>query len=250
MLLEGKTAVVTGGASGIGLACATAFAENGAAGVLMADINEEKGQEEAELLRSRKNCDVRYVHTDVSDEASVKRMADVAMEAWGRVDILINNASICPVVSWDEITKENWDRVIGINLTGMFLCTKEIVQWMRRQQSGRIIFMTSTGALDGSHIAHVAYGVSKAGVIALMKSTAKEFAQDNILVSAVMPGPTDTELSRGFTASQREKFVNGTLLKRYGQPSEIAEAVLFMSGPGASFITGTTLQVSGGEILV
>lgn len=176
-------------------------------------------------------------------------MVDYAIESWGHIDILINNAAICPVMKWQDISKDNWDRVININLTGMFLCTKEVVKHMCMQKDGRIIFIASTSALAGSKVAHPAYGASKAGVIAFMKSVAKEFSKDGINTTAILPGPVETGISERFSEEIRNKIANSTLLKRYGKPSEIAEAVLFLCSAGASFITGTTLQVSGGEIL-
>ena len=248
-MFSGRVAIITGGASGIGLACATGFANNGALGVIIADIDDEGGEKEAKKLKNKTKCDVRYINTDVSNEESVKKMVNNTVETWERIDILVNNAGVCPRISWNEATKESWDKIIGINLTGMFLCTKEVAPYMQKRKNGRIIFVSSTAAMDGSHIAHVAYGVTKAGALALMKSTAKEFAKDNILATAIMPGPIETAISASFTESQRKNMANATLLKRYGKSNELAEAVMFLAGPGATYITGTTLQVSGGEFL-
>lgn len=249
MSFTGKTIVITGAASGIGLACARAFGENGAKGVLIADVNEKEGLFQAEKLKKDTGCDVRFIKTDISNESDVAAMAALAVGAWGKVDILVNNASICPLTAWDGLTKENWERVIAINLTGTFLCTKAVAATMRKEHSGAILFISSTAAIDGSHIAHPAYGVTKAGILAFMKSVAKEFSGDGIRVNAIMPGPVETDLSAHFSEKQRENFAQHTLLKRYGKPSEVANAVLFLCGGDASFITGATLQVSGGEIL-
>ena len=247
--LDGKVAIVTGGASGIGLACVSGFAENRALGVLMADVNGESGNNEAQMIASATGCDVRFLQTDISDEEQVEKMVDYVVETWGRVDILINNAGICPVIKWEDITKTNWNRVIDVNLTGTFLCTMKVIPHMQKRRDGRIIFVSSTSALVGSVIAHPAYGVSKAGVNAFMKSIAKEFSSDGILTSAVLPGPIDTGISRSFSDEQREGMIDGTLLKRYASPQEIADVIIFLCGAGASFITGTTIQVSGGTIL-
>ena len=246
---DGKVAIVTGGASGIGLACAKSFANKNALGVLLVDVNESLGIREADVLKSETGCDIRFAHTDISSEEQVSKMVDYAVETWGHIDILVNNAGICPVIEWEGVTRENWDRIIGINLTGPFLCTMKVLPHMRKQHDGRIIFVSSTSAMVGSVIAHPAYGVSKAGEIAFMKSIAKEFSEDGILTSAVMPGPTDTGISREFTNEQRKGMADSCLLKRYAAPREVAETIVFLCGPGATFITGTTIQVSGGTIL-
>ena len=247
MSFEGKTVIVTGGASGIGLSCAEGFAEKGA-NVIIADID-SKGEEAASHISDDTSSDVCFVSTDVSSEAEVNVMVRFAMNRYGRIDLLINNAGICPYMKWDELTLENWRRVIDVNLTGMFLCTKEIAPFMKKQKNGRMVFISSTGALVGSHVAHPAYGASKAGVISLMKSCAKEFGPDGILVNAVMPGPIETGISSSFTEEMRKKLSGGTILKRYGKPRDVANAVMFLCSDEAEFITGATLQVSGGEIL-
>ncbi len=120
---------------------------------------------------------------------------------------------------------------------------------MKEKRSGKILFISSTAALDGSHIAHVAYGVTKAGALALMKSTAKEFATYNVSSVAILPGTIDTAINQSFTEQQREKMADSNLMKRRGGAEEVAAAVLFLTGPDATFITGASLQVSGGEIL-
>jgi len=247
--VDGKVAIVTGGASGIGLACVLSFASNGATGVLMADVNDELGNREAQKINAATNCDVQYMQTDVSSEEQVENMVNYAMETWGHIDILINNAGICPVVKWEDITKKNWDHIMDVNLNGMFLCTMKVTPHMRKQHGGRIIFVSSTSALVGSNIAHPAYGASKAAGLAFMKSVAKEFAADGILTSAILPGPIETGISRSFTEEQRADMAKTCLLKRYAAPSEIADVIVFLCGPGGSFITGTSIQVSGGALL-
>lgn len=248
-MFSGKVAIVTGAAGGIGYACAHGYAKNGCRGVVIVDVQQEKGEEAARRLREETGADVLFIQTDVSDEASVHAMVQTTIERWGRIDILVNNASICPVVSWDDATKESWDKILRINLTGMYLCTKEVGVYMKKQQEGKFLFITSTASLDGSHVAHPAYGVTKAGAVNLMKAVAKEFAPFHVTSNCVMCGPVHTPLSDSFTPEIRAHFADGNLLKRAGEPDEIAEAVMFVTGPKNTFMCGAVVQVSGGEII-
>jgi 3-oxoacyl-[acyl-carrier protein] reductase len=245
----GLAAIVTGGASGIGQATAGLLAARGATGVVVADADEQRGRETVGTIRARTGCDVRLVRVDVSREDQVAAMVKETVAAFGRIDVLVNNASICPVAEWDDASVEDWNRVLAVNLTGMYLCTRAVVPHMRKARSGRIVFVASTAALQGSFIAHPAYGASKAGCISLMKSVAKSFAAEGILANAVVPGPIDTPLSAGFTDEQRRAFAEATLLKRYGKAEEVAEAIAFLASPRSGYITGSTVHVSGGQVL-
>jgi 3-oxoacyl-[acyl-carrier protein] reductase len=239
MKLKNQIAIVTGGGSGIGKAVVERFLQAGAKGVVIADLH----------LPKTKQKNVLSVQTDVSDPASVGRMVNTAIKKFGRIDILVNNAGICPVVAWDQTTVENWNLVLEVNLTGSFICTKAVIPIMKRQKYGRIIFVSSTAADVGSLIAHVAYGVSKAGVIALMKSVAKGFARYGITANAVSPGTIDTPLTNNFDRKIQKGFINNWVLKRQGQPAEVADAVLYLVSGRSTYITGQVLNVDGSFLL-
>ena len=187
---------------------------------------------------------------DVSDSDAVGRFVSDVHERFGRIDILVNNAGIAPVVPWSEVTEENWHRVLDVNLNGAFHCTRAVWNHMRDRQYGRIVNISSVGAFLGSVSAHPAYGVSKAGLIALTKSLAKEGASDGILVNAIAPGSIDTPMLESFGPEARVKYAEAALLKRQGTPKELAETVVFLVSPASSYITGATLHVNGGALLV
>ena len=249
MKLTGRAAIITGGASGIGRSVADGFAEAGAAGIVIADVNEEAAEEAAEQLGKAHRVPALAVRTDVSSPESVEEMVRRAIDQFGRIDILVNSAGICPVVVWDETTIEDWNRVLAVNLTGMFLCTKAVIPIMREQEYGRIVYVSSVAASVGSLVAHVAYGASKAGVIALMKSVAKGFADSGITANAVSPGTIDTPLTKSFGAGIQDAFRKNGVMKRQGDPKEVADAVLYLVSDRATYVTGATLDVDGGFAL-
>jgi len=236
MELKNQVAIITGGGSGIGKAVAARCLQAGARGIVIADLH----------LPKTKQRNILPVRTDVSDPVSVAQMVKTAMKTFGRIDILVNNAGICPVVPWDKTTVENWNQVLDINLTGSFLCTKAVLPIMKRQRYGRVVFISSTAAEVGSLVAHVAYGVSKAGVIALMKSMAKGFARFGITANAVSPGTIDTPLTKTFNRKIQKGFIDNCVLKRQGKPREVAEAILYLVAGRSSYTTGHVLNVDGG----
>lgn len=246
MDLSGKTAIITGASSGIGAAVVETFAAAGAEGICLADLDANGASEVA----ARVDCKTLVIETDVSDSSSVKAMTEQVIDRFGHIDILVNNAGIAPVVRWPEVTEENWRHVLDINLNGAFLCLLNVVDHMKSQKWGRIINISSVGAFKGSITAHPAYGVSKAGLIAMTKSAAKELAEFGILVNAVSPGSIDTPLTQNnFTQQERTTFIEDSVLKRHGTASEIADAVLFLSSERSTYITGATLHVNGGSLL-
>ena len=240
--LQGQVALVTGGTSGIGRAVVELFLEAGMAGLAVIDVSE------CDL--SGRDSDVMVGQFDVSDSDAVGRFVSDVHERFGRIDILVNNAGIAPVVPWSEVTEENWQRVLDVNLNGAFHCTRAVWNHMRDRQYGRIVNISSVGAFLGSVSAHPAYGVSKAGLIALTKSLAKEGASDGILVNAIAPGSIDTPMLESFGPEARVKYAEAALLKRQGTPKELAETVVFLVSPASSYITGATLHVNGGALLV
>ena len=241
-LLEGQVAIVTGAATGIGRAVAELLIESGVAGLGVADVAEcEFSDQPVEVLVGR---------IDVAEADAVEGFVSEVHDRFGRIDILINNAGIAPVVPWSEVTESNWRRVLDVNLNGAFHCTKAAWPHMLNQQHGRIVNISSVGAFLGSVSAHPAYGVSKAGLIALTKSLAKEGAAEGILVNAIAPGSIDTPMLESLGPEARVKYAEAALLKRQGTPRELAESVVFLVSPAASYITGATLHVNGGVLLV
>tara|TARA_B110000014_G_scaffold226407_1_gene185666 strand:- start:310 stop:1050 length:741 start_codon:yes stop_codon:yes gene_type:complete len=240
--LQGQVAVVTGGASGIGRAVVELFLEAGVAGLGVIDI--------AECDLSGMDVDVVTGQFDVSDSDAVGGFVSDVHDRFGRIDILVNNAGIAPLVPWSEVTEENWQRVLDVNLNGAFHCTRSVWNHMRDRQYGRIVNISSIGAFLGSVRAHPAYGVSKAGLIALTKSLAKEGAADGILVNAIAPGSIDTPMLESFGPEARAKYAEVALLKRQATPKELAETIVFLVSPASSYITGATLHVNGGALLV
>ena len=250
MDVSGRVAIVTGAASGIGRAVAEVLAEAGAAGVVVADVDVAGGVETRERVEADSPTQVLVVETDVGDEDQVNAMVEETVAHFGRVDILVNNAGICPMVPWDKTTLASWNRILQVNLTGAYLCSRAVLPHMRQQQFGRLVFISSVGAFVGSVTGHVAYGASKAGMIALMKVVAKEFAAHGILANAIAPGSIDTPITDSFGPEAKQRYADLSTLKRQGTPRELADAVLFLVSERATYMNGATLHVNAGSLLV
>ena len=246
--LTGKVAIITGGASGIGQAVAEVFAEADLAGLVIADV--EGAEEAAADIKGRFATDAVGIATDVSDSAQVGAMVDEAVKRFYRIDILVNNAGIGPMVDWEDVTEENWRQVMDVNLNSALYCTLAVLPTMRRQAAGRIVNVSSAGAFTGSVTTHPAYGVSKAGMIAMTKSLAKTYASEGILVNAIAPGSFDTPMARAFGEEAVQKYVDMSPLKRQGQPRELADAVFYLVSDRSTYVTGATLHVNGGSLLI
>src|SRR5277367_3279753 len=245
--LEGKTALVTGGTSGIGRDTAILFAKAGAK-VVVAGRRELEGNESVELVRAA-GGEALFVQADVSKAAEVENLVKKTVEKFGRLDVAFNNAGIegksAPIISQSE---DDWDRTININLKGVWLCLKyEIRQMLKQGGGGAIVNMSSIAGLMGSAGA-ATYSASKHGVIALTKAAALENAKKGIRVNAVCPGFTDTPMAnRTFRLpAVRDYVVRCHPIGRFGRPAEIAEAVLWMCSDRASFMTGQSLVLDGG----
>ena len=250
MDISGKVAIVTGAASGIGRAVAQVLGEAGAAGIVIADIDLAGANETRERLEAETPAQGLVVETNVADEDQVNAMVEKTVARFSRVDILVINAGICTMVPWDDTTLESWNRILEINLTGAYLCSKAVLPHMRQYKFGRLVFISSAGAFMGSVTGHVAYGASKAGMIALMKVLAKEFAVEGILANAIAPGSIDTPITDSFGVDAKRRFAEASSLGRQGTPRELADAVLFLVSDRSTYVNGATLHVNAGSLLV
>jgi len=244
--LAGKTAIVTGAARGIGRAIAETLASEGA-DVMLCDLKEEWLSETAAAVRAAgRRAECRAV--DVSQAAAVQDVVEAAAAAFGRIDILVNNAGITRDTFLVRMSDEDWDSVLAVNLKGTFLFCRAVAKPMIKQKSGAIVNIASVIGLIGN-AGQCNYAASKAGVIALTKSLAKELASRNIRVNAVAPGFIETKMTEALSQETRDKMLELIPLKRFGTPADVAKTVLFLASDAASYVTGQVLTVSGGMVM-
>jgi NAD(P)-dependent dehydrogenase (short-subunit alcohol dehydrogenase family) len=249
MRLANKVAIVTGAGSGMGRATALLFAREGAK-VVVADCDREAGEETVRLV-DREGGEATFVPVDVSKAVDVERMVKTTLDTYGTLDVLVNNAGIYGQGDVVDTTEEEWHRILGVNLTGVFLCSKYSVPAMIESGGGAIVNVASEAGIVG--IANqVAYNVSKGGVIALTKSMALDSACRNIRVNCLCPGRTLTHLVEQVIAqaedpeSMRRALSEDRPLKRMGRPEEIAAGILFLVSDECTYATGSTLVIDGG----
>lgn len=247
MNLEGKTALVTGGVSGIGRATVMEFARNGAA-VICLDVNAEKG---TELMRdaAATNFVVEFDEVDLADVNSVRRCVVEVLKRHPRIDILVNAAGWSDIQPFMENPPAYMDRVIAVNLNGMLHLTQALLPAIIASGHGKIVNVASDAGRVGSS-GETAYAAAKGGVIAFTKSLAREVARHSINVNCVCPGPTDTPMLASRPEKMKEALLRAIPFRRFAKPQEIADAIVFFAGPRSDYITGQVLSVSGGLTFV
>lgn len=246
--LAGKTAVVTGAASGIGAGIALAFAREGA-DVAVVDLIDESQARDLLAETSGYGHQVIFVQADVSDQSSVEAMAAEIISRFGRVDVLVNNAGIFTQSLLEDMPIEDWDRVVGVNLRGTFLCTRALLGQMLQRGSGRIINIASQlGQIGGSEVAH--YCASKAGVIGLTKALSREVAGRGVLVNAIAPGPIQTPLLDSESEDWRSAKLSELPIGRFGTVDEVTPTAIMLASADGSYYVGQTLGPNGGDVML
>lgn len=244
---DGKVAIVTGAAGGIGEAYARALAAEGAS-VVVADLDEAKGEATAAAIAAAGGGDAAFVAVDVSDPASTRAMADATVERFGGIDLLVNNAAIYGTMQFDLLVSVDWDyyqRFMGVNMNGALLCTRACYEHMTARGGGAIVNQSSTAAWLYSGF----YGLAKVGMNGLTQQLAHELGGRGIRVNAIAPGPTDTEATRNQVGEGMVKtLVKDLAIKRPGTPADMVGACLFLLSDEAAWVTGQILAVDGGQI--
>jgi 3-oxoacyl-[acyl-carrier protein] reductase len=246
-ILDNKVALVTGGARGIGKAISLAFASEGAQ-VAFVDVRLDASSEELLALLRSKNIKAMAYQVDVRDLTASQNVVENVQKDFQRIDILVNNAGITRDNLLMRMSEEEWDAVIDVNLKGTFNFCKVVSRLMISQREGKIINVASIVGLIGN-AGQVNYSASKAGVIGLTKTLAKELASRNISVNAVAPGFVDTEMTQKLTPQQKETLLSLVPMKRMAKPEEVASVILFLASPAASYMTGQVLSVDGGLVM-
>jgi NAD(P)-dependent dehydrogenase (short-subunit alcohol dehydrogenase family) len=248
--LEGKVALVTGGASGIGLAAVRRFADAGAK-VAIADLNQEAGELAAQSLIDQ-GANAMFIRVDVTKSAEVSHMVDMTVDRFGGLDVAFNNAGIEGKLGTPaaEVSEEDWGRIINVNLNSVWLCMKYEIRYMAAHGGGVIVNTSSTAGVMASINSGVAYAASKHGVIGLTKTAAKEYLGQNIRINAICPGGVATRLlERTIGVEEVERLKAATGRDRISTPEQLAEAVLWLSSPASAFVVGQALVIDGGRLL-
>lgn len=247
MELDGKRAIVTGAGNGIGRATALRLADAGAAVAVIDRLDAAAARTAASIKAA--GARALPIHADVTRRAQVEAMVARVAESWGGVDILVNNAGGSLTSAFLDLEEDEWDRVLNVNLKAAYLCARPVARLMAQQGGGRIVNVSSNYGVTGS-APRAHYSAAKAGVIGLTKAMALDLAAHGITVNAVAPGPTATERVRGhYSAEEWAERGRGIPLGRTGEPEDIADAVLFLVGDRARYITGQTLHVNGGLVM-
>lgn len=244
MILKDRIAIVTGAGQGLGASIAAAYAREGAK-VAVIDLGPEAAERVAEEIVAQ-GGEAIAVACDVSDREQVEAMAARVNETWGRIDILVNNAGITRTAMLHRMTREQWDQVLGVHLTGSFNCLQAVVGGMIERGYGRIIYVTSAAGVLGT-IGQINYSAAKAGILGMTKSTAKELARYNITANAIAPGAA-TPMTETIRTDDRfkEKYLDRIPMGRWAQPEEVAPVFVFFASDASSYVTGQVLAADGG----
>jgi 3-oxoacyl-[acyl-carrier protein] reductase len=243
MLLESKVALITGGARGIGAEIAKKFVENKAQ-VLVCDVDKDAGLKTAQEIGEG----AQFFEMDIGSEENVNNTVEKIGNQFKRIDILVNNAGITHDRLLLRMTKEDWDRVIEVNLTGTFLVTKAVMKNMIKQRYGKIINIASVVGLIGN-AGQANYAASKAGIIGFTKSCAKELASRNITVNAVAPGFIETPMTDALPDEVKQQYLKLIPMKKFGKPEDVAHIALFLASDQSSYITGQVICLDGGMVM-
>ncbi len=243
-MLKDQIAIVTGGARGIGRCISQALAAQGAT-VVVADLNAEGAQATANEIAAATGARVEAMGCDVSNVDSCNKLIDETVQKLGKIDILVNNAGITRDKLLARMAPEDWDLVLKINLTSVYACSKAAARYMAKQRSGRIISIASVVGVVGN-AGQCNYAASKAGIIGFSKSLARELGSRGVTVNAVAPGFIQTAMTDVLPAEVKDALMKQIPLGRLGQPEEVADAVLFLASPMATYITGQVLNINGG----
>ncbi|MFZ4814098.1 MAG: SDR family NAD(P)-dependent oxidoreductase [Phototrophicaceae bacterium] len=247
MSVSGKVAIVTGAARGIGAATAVQLAADGAS-VALLDIDYEETEQVAATLRQNgHNAQVFVV--DLSDVPKIDGVVAEVVKTFGRVDILVNNAGICPRIPLDEMTVEWFDRIVNINMRSVFFMTRAVANDMKKRRWGRIVNISSTGGRIGGVHNSTVYSATKGAVLSMTKSMAREYAADGILINSIAPGAVETRMF-DIDPEAKQAYIETVPLRRLADPSELAVSIVQLCSSEMTWVTGATLDVNGGVVMV
>jgi len=247
MRLKDRVAVVTGAARGIGRGIALSLARAGA-NVVVADILDEEASEVAREINDIGPESV-PVYANVSKREDIQNLVAITIGKLGRVDILVNNAGVISSTAFEELSTEEWHRVMAINLDSVLMCSQEVARHMKSQLYGKIVSISSIAGEEGGRFSGPAYAVSKAGIICLTKCMARALAPYNITVNAIAPGVIDSGMTGRWSEQERTANLQIIPLGRFGTPEDVANLVVFLSSPQSDYITGHTMNVDGGKVM-
>jgi len=244
MLFNGEVVIVTGGAQGIGKAIAEEFCKEGAKAVIF-DINDEKGKSVENDIKQN-GGDGKYIHCDVSRVDDIVKAIKETAKEFGKINILVNNAGILHSTTIEDISEEEWDRMMAINLKSVFFMSQKVLPYFKKNGSGKIVNISSLAGRMGGYANGLGYSATKAGIIGLTYGFARRLASDNINVNAIAPGTTETDILKAIAPEKKEELRRSIPMKRLGNPQDIANAVVFLASSKAGYITGAVLDVNGG----
>lgn len=248
--LKDKVALVTGGSRGIGTAICLELAAEGAKVVVNYNTNGEKAEQVVKDIKEKYGTDAIAIGANVANESQVLDMYAKVIEKFSQIDILVNNAAVCPVGPVREMALETWQQAMDVNLNGTFLCSREFVKLqVEKGIKGRLVNIVSQAAFRGSASGKTPYDASKGGIVTFTVALAREMAPHGVAVNAVAPGLVMTDMVAGLIKKDPEKYLNRVPLHRIAEPKEIADVVLFLASERSSYMTGATVDVTGGMLL-